>query len=211
MKRRLRKKLCEYKLIILDMDGTLYYQAPLRLCMFIELMLYYAVHLRRIAELLMIYRFRKSHESGVLGQGNSVIEYWMQERPLRYISRFRDKKLIFLIRRLREHGAKIAVYSDYPVQLKLTALPDLTADCFFCAADSAIQCLKPDPAGLKNILRITRETAENSLFIGDRYEKDGKCAENAEVDYIILDNNSLFRNINLYKKERFYAGNAKEK
>jgi HAD superfamily hydrolase (TIGR01549 family) len=211
MKQQLRKKLCEYKLIILDMDGTLYYQAPLRFYMCIELMLYYAVHLRRIAELFMLYRFRKSYESGVLEQGNSVTEYWMQERPLRYISRFRDKKLIFLIRRLREQGAKIAVYSDYPVQQKLTALPDLTAAYYFCAADPAIQCLKPDPAGLKNILRITEETAENSLFIGDRYEKDGKCAENAGVDYIILDNNHLMRNINLYKKEPVYAGNAKEK
>ena len=206
----MRKKLREYRLIILDMDGTLYYQMPLRLCMCIELMFYYAVHLRRITELFMLYRFRKTYESGVLEQGNSVIEYWMQERPLRYISRFRDNKLIYLIRRLREHGAKIAVYSDYPVQLKLTALPDLTADYVFFAADSAIQCLKPDLAGLNNILRITGETAENSLFIGDRYEKDGKCAENAGVDYIILDNNPLFRNINLYKKERLYAGNGKE-
>jgi len=210
MKQQLRKKLCEYRLIILDMDGTLYYQAPLRFCMCIELMLYYAVHLRRIAELFMIYRFRKSYERGVLEQGNSVIRYWMQERPLRYISRFRDKKLIFLIQQLREHGAKIAVYSDYPVQQKLTALPDLTTDYYFCAADPAIQCLKPDPAGLKNILHITGETAENSLFIGDRYEKDGKCAENAGVDYIILDNSPLFRNINLYKKERLYVGDSKE-
>jgi FMN phosphatase YigB (HAD superfamily) len=193
------------------MDGTLYYQAPLRFCMCIELMLYYVVRLQRIAELFMLYRFRKSYERGVLEQGNSVIEYWMHERPLRYISQFRDKKLIFLIQRLRKHGTKIAVYSDYPVQRKLTALPDLTIDHTFCAADSAIQCLKPDPAGLKNILRITNETAENSLFIGDRYKKDGKCAENAGVDYIILDNNSLFRNINLYKKERFYVGNGKEK
>jgi FMN phosphatase YigB (HAD superfamily) len=210
MKQHLRKKLCEYKLIILDMDGTLYYQAPLRFCMCIELMLYYAVHLRRIAELFMIYRFRKSYENGVLERGNSVIEYWMQEKPLQYISRFRDKKLIFLIRRLREHGAKIAVYSDYPVQLKLTALPDLTADYVFCAADSAIQCLKPDPAGLNNILRITGETAKNSIFIGDRYKKDGKCAENTGMDYIVLDNNPCLRNINLYKKERFYVGNSKE-
>ena len=206
MKQRLFKKLCEYRLIILDFDGTLYYQAPLRFCMCIELMLYYSVHLCRINELSILYRFRKSCEGGVLEQETPVIEYWMQEKPLRYISLFRDRKLLSLLRRLKEQGVKIAIYSDFPVQKKLTALPDLTADYAFCAADSAIQCLKPDPAGLKNILQITGEASCDSLFIGDRYEKDGKCAETAGVDFIILDNNPLMRNINLYKKERLYAG-----
>ena len=206
MKQRLHKKLYEYKLIILDLDGTLYYQVPLRFCMCIELMLYYAIHLRKIAELFMIYKLRKSYEDGVLEHGNSVIEYWMQEKPLRYISFFRDKKLLSLIRRLQERGVKIAIYSDFPVTHKIKALPDLTTDYDFCAADSVIQCLKPDPAGLKDILQITGESPETSLFIGDRYEKDGRCAENAGVDYIILDNNPLLRNINLYKKERLYVG-----
>jgi len=206
MKIHIQKKLCEYRLIILDMDGTLYFQQPLRFFMCVELMLYYVVHLRRVAELFMLYRFRKSYESGVLGNGNPVVEYWMQKKPIRYISLFRDKKLLSLIRQLREKGAKIAVYSDYPVQQKLTALPDLTIDYAFFAADSVIQCLKPDPAGLKNILRIAGETAGNSLFIGDRYKKDGKCAESAGVDFIILDNNPLLRNVNFYRKERFYVG-----
>jgi len=77
----------------------------------------------------------------------------------------------------------------------------LTVDYFFSADDAAIQCLKPDVQGLKNILRITGEAAESSLFIGDRYEKDGKCADNAGMDYIILDANPLLRNFFLYRKE----------
>ena len=210
MKLRLRKKLCEYRLIIIDMDGTLYYQAPLRFCMCIELMLYYAVHMRRIAELFMLYRYRQSYESGVLEKGNYIIEYWMQEKPLRLISLFRDRKLLSLILRLQEQGAKITIYSDYPVQKKLTALSGLTVDYAFCAIDPVIRCLKPDPAGLKNILSIVGEEANNSLFIGDRYKKDGKCAEDAGVDYIILDNNPLLRKINLFKKELFYAETDKE-
>jgi FMN phosphatase YigB (HAD superfamily) len=210
MKQRLHKTLYEYRLIILDMDGTLYYQMPLRLCMCIELMLYYTVHLCRISELVMLYKFRKSYGNGVLEKGDYIIEYWMQEKPLRYISLFRDKKLLSLIRRLREQGTKIAIYSDFPVQKKLTALPDLTTDYVFCAADPVIQCLKPDPVGLKNILLLTGEASANSLFIGDRYEKDGKCAENAGVDYIILDNNPILREFNLYKRELLYAGTGKE-
>jgi len=201
----MQKKLCEYRLVILDMDGTLYYQLPLRLFMFIEFTFYYFVNIRQMAELFSLRRYRKNYESGILEKETPIIEYWMQEKPLRYITLFRDKKLLRLIRQLREQGAKIAVYSDYPVQKKIEALSGLTADYSFCAADAVIQCLKPDVQGLKNILRITGEMAENSLFIGDRYEKDGKCAENAGMDYIILNNNPLMRNINLYKKELRYG------
>jgi len=197
----LQKKLGEYRLIILDMDGTLYYQFPLRICMCIELALYYSFHIRRIAELFMIRRYRKKYEKGILEKETPVVLHWMQEKPLRYIALFRDRKLISLVRRLREQGAKIVVYSDYPVRKKITALSGLTTDYFFCAADACIQCLKPDAQGLNNILHITGEAAGNSLFIGDRYEKDGKCAENAGMDYIILDKNPLLRNFNLYKKE----------
>jgi len=201
MRQQLRKKLREYRLIILDMDGTLYYQFPLRLCMCVELAFYYTVHIRRVAELFTIMRFRKMYEKGIFEKETPVILYWMQEKPLRYIVLFRDRKLLCLVRQLREQGAKIAVYSDYPLWKKIAALSGLTADYSFCAADTAIQCLKPDAKGLKNILRITGEAVENSLFIGDRYEKDGKCAEGVGMDYIILDHNPLLRNVNLYKKE----------
>jgi len=205
MKKQMQKELCEYRLVILDMDGTLYYQFPLRFFMFIELTFYYFVHIRKMAELFTLRRYRKNYESGILEKETPIIEYWMQEKPLRYITLFRDGKLLRLIRQLQEQGAKIAVYSDYPVQKKIEALSGLTADYSFCATDTAIQCLKPDAQGLKNILRITGETAENSLFIGDRYEKDGKCAENAGVDYIILENNPMMRNVSFYKKELHYV------
>jgi HAD superfamily hydrolase (TIGR01549 family) len=203
MKQRLRKKLQEYRLIIFDMDGTLYYQFPLRLCMCVELIGYYILHIYKITELLTLSKFRKLYEKGILGKGNTVVTHWMQERPLRYIALFQDKKLLHLIRSLQEQGVKIAVYSDYPVEQKIRVLHDLAIDHYFCASDTVIHCLKPDPRGLKNIVRITGESIENSLFIGDRYEKDGKCAENAGMDYIILDKNPLSRNISLHRKELF--------
>ncbi|GHU97752.1 hypothetical protein FACS189483_04640 [Spirochaetia bacterium] len=200
MKQKRHKSLQEYRLIILDMDGTLYYQFPLRICMCIELLLYYILHINRITELFMLRRFRKSYESGILEEGNSAVTYWMQEKPLRYITLFRDKKLLYLIRQLRERGARITVYSDYPAQRKIGALPDFTADYCFCAADTVIQCLKPETQGLKNIVRIIGEPVENSIFIGDRYEKDGKCAEGLGMDYIILDKNCGQR-FKFYRRE----------
>lgn len=173
--------------------------------MCIELAFHYVTHIRRIWELFLLWRFRKTQENGFLAEAPPVVWYWMLERPLRYIALFRDRKLLCLIRQLRKQGAKIAIYSDYPVQKKIAALSGLTVDYCFCAADAAIKCLKPDAQGLKNIIRLTGETVENSLFIGDRYEKDGKCAVNIGMDYIILDTNPLLRNIKLYKKE-LYSG-----
>jgi FMN phosphatase YigB (HAD superfamily) len=126
----------------------------------------------------------------------------MQEKPLRYISLFRDKKLICLIRQLRERGAKIVVYSDYPAKQKIEALRDLAVDYYFCADDKIIQCLKPETRGLANIVRAIGELVEYAVFIGDRCEKDGKCAEGIGMDYIILDKNPILRNSNLYKKNR---------
>ena len=204
MKRHLNKRLSEYKIIILDMDGTLYYQIPLRFCMFFELMLYYIFHFSRINELFMLYKFRKSYDKGFIEQENYVIKYWMQEKPLKYISLFRDKKLLRLMGDLQKGGAKIAIYSDYPVKQKIKSFPDFSVKYFFCASDEIIQCLKPDPKGLKNILYKFGEKAENCLFIGDRYEKDGKCAEDAGTDYIILDKIPFMRNISLYRKKKDY-------
>lgn len=201
MKYTLRKNLYDYRAVILDMDGTLYYQFPLRICMVAELLWYYLTRIRRIGELFMLRRIRKLRENGILTDIDPLFAYWLEEKPLPYIYRFRDKKLLRLIQTLRERGAKIAVYSDYPAERKIGALRDLTVDYHFCADDAVIRCLKPDPAGLKNIIGIIGEPAETIVFVGDRYEKDGKCAEGAGMDYLILDVNPLSRHKNLKELE----------
>jgi FMN phosphatase YigB (HAD superfamily) len=197
VKCKLRKSLYDYRGVILDMDGTLYYQFPLRLCMAAELLVHYLLRLPKIGELFMLRRMRKAREAGILVETNPVFAYWTQEKPLRYIYRFRDKRLLRLIGALRERGAKIAVYSDYPAERKIKGLRGFTADHCFCADDALIRCLKPETGGLKNILGIMGEPVENVVFIGDRYEKDGKCAEGVGMDYLILDSNPLVRHKNI--------------
>jgi HAD superfamily hydrolase (TIGR01549 family) len=201
MKYMVQKRLRDYRAIILDMDGTLYYQYPLRVCMLFELAWYCLTHVWNIKEVCMLYRYRKSHEQGHLLAGNTAVDYWMQEKPLKYIRRFQDKKLVALAQHLQHKGAKIVVYSDYPVAKKLAVLRPFTADFMFCGSDPAIQCLKPDTKGLNHIITTLKEPVENILFIGDRYEKDGKCAEALGMNYIVLDKNPLLRTIRLYKKE----------
>jgi FMN phosphatase YigB (HAD superfamily) len=158
-----------------------------------ELTAYYLTHIRRIGELSLLRNVRKSREAGILTAIDPVFAYWLEEKPLRYLYLFRDRKLLSFIQTLRERGAKTAVYSDYPAERKLRAFRGFTADYCFCADDALIRCLKPESSGLKTIAGVLGETAEDIAFIGDRYEKDGKCAEAAGIDYLILDGNPISR------------------
>jgi HAD superfamily hydrolase (TIGR01549 family) len=195
MKCIFHKKLYEYRAIILDMDGTLYYHFPLKICMAFELLCYYTAHINQFKDLIRLIMFRISREAGIISDEDSVIDYWMQEKPLKFIRLFKDKRLLGLMQYLHSQGIKIAVYSDYPVDKKIEALQPFNVDFSFHAADSAIQCLKPDVKGLKYIVKVIKEPVENILFIGDRYDKDGKCAESIGMDYIILYSDLLRRNL----------------
>ncbi|MDR2633865.1 MAG: HAD family hydrolase [Treponema sp.] len=200
MKQVLHKKLHEYRAVILDMDGTLYYQIPLRICMFFELLCYYGAHIKNLSSLCTLREYRKAYERGRLGERNRLIDFWMQEKPIPYIRLFRDKKLLVFMQALKHKGTKIVLYSDYPLEQKIKALSPFHADYYFCASDEPIQCLKPDTQGIRHIIAILHIPVENMVFIGDRYDKDGKCAEAVGMDYIILDSIPLLRS-RLYKKE----------
>jgi putative hydrolase of the HAD superfamily len=203
----MRKAITEYKTIILDMDGTLYFQIPVRFCMTLSLVLFYLIHPFRIKELLILRTYRIQREQRAFANDNNfdelqieilnkkfglssgkikaLIHLWMQERPLKYISHFRDKRLISLMENLCQNGSIIVVYSDYPVDDKIAAIG--IKPCFhFFSGDPAIQCMKPDTRGLENILKITNTQPDDALLIGDRYSKDGLCAKAMGMDYIIL-------------------------
>lgn len=197
----------KYKAIILDMDGTLYFQLPVRIFMAFDLLIHYCAHIMNIKELFALKEFRKIRENGVIQNKffftskqydivarrfqmepdavRMLVKYWMFERPLKYIYRFRDKKLLELIQLLHNKGIKIIVYSDYHAEEKIEALESLKVDYIFCASDPEIMCLKPDIKGLVRIVEIIDEPIERILFIGDRYEKDGLCAAGVGVDFLI--------------------------
>lgn len=58
----MRKDIYKYKVIILDVDGTLYSQPKLRLSMALNLGLYYLCHPFRIRELLILKKYRSVRE-----------------------------------------------------------------------------------------------------------------------------------------------------
>ena len=197
----------EYSGYIVDMDGTLYRQKPVRWSMLFRLLSYFLLHPLQIKELYAILIYRRIRERNAFADEadfeEKQIEYvskhcriekdrfkaaqdrWMNKVPLECISRNRDEGLIGFLKSRISEKATVIVYSDYPVKDKLKAV-GLKPDLCFYSGDPEIACMKPDPKGLKNIIRISGIPAEDILYIGDRYEKDGKCAESCHMDYLIL-------------------------
>lgn len=54
-----RKKICDYKVVVFDLDGTLYYQKMLRMTMAKRLMDYYLHHPFEVKDLLIVKKFRE--------------------------------------------------------------------------------------------------------------------------------------------------------
>ncbi len=182
------KRLTEYQAIIVDLDGTLYYQKPVRLAMLKEMLLRFW----RLPEFLIVWKYRKLYEQG-LGERDrltrlpanapQVIREWMIERPLKYVYKYRDAALIDLLKRAEASGCRVIVYSDYPVAEKLEAL-QFEPFKAFTANDSG--CLKPEASGLEKILLSLGVLPEKCLVVGDRQEKDGILAERLGAACIIL-------------------------
>ena len=209
------KDLSKYKLIVVDLDGTLYYQKPLRIKMAFSLLFYYGVRPHKIKELLIIKDYRKLREKTVFNNEENIeekiaqtlaskfkkekeeiekiVHFWMIEKPFKYIRKYEDKKLVGVLEKAKEKGAKIVVYSDNPADEKTKAI-NLAFDGVFCATDKDICCFKPDFKGLKAIIDKFNVRTNEVLFVGDRQEKDGKCAEGAGVDFVILSSSKSKRN-----------------
>jgi len=193
--------------IFLDMDGTLYYQYPVRLCMALRLALQCFCP-GGLRTLRLILAARKLYEQGLsetkriatlaerfhisLEAVQSMIYMWMVEKPLSFVRLFRDRRLIADMERAKQHGTMLIVLSDYPVTEKLTAL-GFRPDVAYSALE--LGCLKPCSDGLQKVLKDLELTPRDCLFIGDRMDKDGRLAENIGMDYVILPRNYCKRRL----------------
>ena len=130
----------DYTAYIFDMDGTLYYQRPLRMRMFLCMAGFYLTHPLRWKEPFMVRDYRKLRENEALlkkenwkdlirdtlsdkyhvekSRLQETINFWMQEKPLEYIKNYQDKTLKHFIEQLQASGKKIIIYSDYPAGKK---------------------------------------------------------------------------------------------
>ena len=182
------KKLSEYPALIVDLDGTLYAQRPVRLAMLREILRQF----HRLSDFRIIRKYRRMYEQGLSetarlarlpARAPGVIREWMIERPLPYLRRYRDDALMDLLARARERGIKVFICSDYPAAEKLAAL-SLAVDGVCSAADTG--CLKPDPSALLDMLGPLGIRASDCLVIGDRADKDGAMAAAMRADFLLL-------------------------
>lgn len=207
----------KYKLVIFDLDGTLYHQPKLRLLMLFELLLYYIFRPHKISELRILKVFRREREKHAFSSNSNIrknqykwcaektgyseskvkkiVETWMQQKALKHLKKCQFKNIPALMTKLNR-TSQVAVYSDYPAKTKLQAMK-LDIEHSFCSEQDEIDALKPNPKGLFFIINYFNIDKEKVLFIGDRDELDGACARAAGIDYIIIDHKSAN---NIYNK-----------
>jgi putative hydrolase of the HAD superfamily len=193
------------RLVVFDVDGTLYDQRGLRLRMLRE-MLGAAIRTRDVAFIRVLSAYRRIREE----LGDSLHEdfereltsrtaarvgcseervrltagEWLERRPLRHLVRYRYSRLPELFRGLRGRGKKIGIFSDYPAREKLAAM-ELDADLMVCATDADISVLKPHSRGLQILMSRAGVNAAETIMIGDRVERDGLAARGADVRSLI--------------------------
>lgn len=217
----LNKKISEYKVIVCDLDGTLYDQPRLRMIMAMRLATYYLCHPFKIKELFFVKYFREIREkwdetvktlpSDYAGLSlddsmyryvatrygvdadyvKDVVEKWIYKNPLDALCKAKDAKLLGILSGYRSMGRMIVIFSDYPIEEKIKALQFETDGCY-SATDERINELKPSPKGLELIMKDFALDRSELVMIGDRDSKDGECARLAGVDYVILDR-SIFK------------------
>lgn len=193
------------RVVVFDVDGTLYDQRPLRRRMWLALIAHCLARPRDLAVLRTLRIFRRLREelAEEASEGISRLQYerpatllglspeavrvavetWMHHRPLPLLRRCRYPGVERVFEALAESGRTIAVFSDYPAGAKLKAL-GLRADIEVCATDADVQRLKPHPLGLQRVLERAGAGPEECLYIGDRDERDGACARRLGVAYL---------------------------
>jgi HAD superfamily hydrolase (TIGR01549 family) len=187
---------------LVDLDGTLYSQRPVRLLMAAELAL------GGWSSAGMLRRFRQEHErvrelglegdpftlqiqrtAEALGlQADAVegqVRRWMIERPARWLARFRRQALLAEIEAFRVAGGRTALVSDYPARSKLEALgaSSLFDTIVASGEPGGPRRLKPHPEGY--LLAAERLEVEPAacLVIGDRDDADGEAARAAGMAF----------------------------
>ena len=193
----------DIRLVAFDVDGTLYRQRPLRLRMGRDMVLH-TVAKRDLSAIGVISAYRRIRER--LGDEEvvdfervliaetakatsmspesvqTIVSEWIETRPLRYLRSCLFSGVPQLFAGLQRAGRKIGIFSDYPATEKLAAM-GLAAHHVVAACDVGL--LKPHAKGLQSLMAAASATARDTLFIGDRADRDGIAGQRAGVRTLI--------------------------
>lgn len=197
------------KVVVFDVDGTLYRQGPVRRAMLLRLV---RSHLFRPALGWRTFRalsaYRSAQES-LRADGANVataqiraasdrtglspeavgacVERWMEQEPLQVLPHSIQPGLAEFLDACRARGLRLAALSDYPADRKLEALG--IADRFelvMCAQSPEIGVFKPHPRGLQVILQRLGVRGQQCLYVGDRADVDAPAAAAAGMPCVIV-------------------------
>lgn len=87
----------------------------------------------------------------------------------------------------RRKGIKTAVYSDYGcVTEKLAALHIDPSQFAFLVEAPSLGLLKPSAKAARKVVEMLEVAPEETLFVGDRDEKDGRAARSVGAQFYLL-------------------------
>jgi len=206
------------KAILLDVDGTLYHQGPVRRRMALRLAALPITGwslrgardtwrvlraFRRVVEdlrwrghaaesLERLHRTETARRTGIAPEAvGRIVTTWMEELPLPHLARCQRRGVGDLARRLVERGWRVGVLSDYPAGRKLAALglADVVDPCLHGLAP-AINALKPHPRGFLHACELWELAPAQVLYVGDRPDVDAAGAAAAGMPCAIIDGSS---------------------
>jgi HAD superfamily hydrolase (TIGR01549 family) len=193
----------DIRLVAFDVDGTLYRQRPLRLRIGRDMVIHVVAKrdrnaisvlsaYRRIRERLAaeeVFDFERvliaetAKATSMSPESvHAIVSEWIETRPLRYLRSCLFSGVPELFAGLHRAGKKIGIFSDYPATEKLAAM-GLAAHHVVAASDVGL--LKPHARGLQSLMAAASATARETLFIGDRADRDGVAGQRAGVRILI--------------------------
>ena len=201
------------KMVIFDIDGTLYNQKKLRWYMAIELALYYLIRPWKMGEVQVLMHFRKEREKNALlpdmnheiahnqyqwcqskvnrpiSEIKEIVAKWMHQKPLKHLPKCIYQNCANYIQKLNNAGVTTCAYSDFEGDAKLRAM-NLNIQHCYSSEQAEINTLKPSAKGINYIATQHQIQKKDIVFIGDRDELDGTCAENAGVHFYKINRES---------------------
>lgn len=199
------------RLVIFDVDGTLYDHRAMRLRMLCEIA-GNVLRTRSLQTLQVLRTYRNLRENIADQEINdfedvlvarvaktndiskesvrSLVAEWIEQRPLAHILACRYSKINNLFSALKAHGKTIGVLSDYPAIAKLAAM-GLEADHVVAAGDFGVGIMKPHPRGVEMLMKSAGASPAETVVVGDRVERDGLAARRAGANALIRSDKPL--------------------
>ncbi|MDR0945927.1 MAG: HAD hydrolase-like protein [Bifidobacteriaceae bacterium] len=189
--------------VVVDVDGTLYFQPRLRRAMAATIIRQVLRHPTCCRELLAVALFRRmrEHATGTAPEPlydrvarrlrlspqavAHAVAAWMDQRPGQLLGHCRDAWLADRLAAFRAAGGQVVAWSDYPARAKLATL-NVRVDACVDPDDARLTELKPSPQGLELAIEMSNGSPRSTVVIGDRDTRDGAAARRMGVQSIIV-------------------------